>query len=180
MSTTTTKKTFQLGAQPHWAGQEENANLSTDLIKSLLNSESANEQLIERGYCLIEVPKTLEGYYSQFHECCETFFKSNKEKEKIKYAQLQFDPDTNSPNQCHGYSAVDTLKEQFMMRCMGDMTSETTYLTTLKTPSCGKDHDFGLVGMKLYEHMDMLCRKLATDVMKQLKKPVECVGEILG
>ena len=146
MAAQQTKK-FQLGEQPEWAGREKNADIPISFIDELL-SEDNSISLLNRGYCVIELDSLTVEYYSKFHKLIENFFNLN-EKEKEKYALLQFNPNNNSPNQCHGYSQVSSLKEQFMMRCIGNNNNKNEINDKSYTfPNNHTCKEFGEFGMK--------------------------------
>ena len=168
-------KKFQLGDQPEWAGREPNTDLPSSFIEELLNEDKA-ESLLNRGYCVIKLDEKTTNYYSKFHTLIEEFF-ALKDSEKEKYALLQFEPDNNSPNQCHGYSQVSNLKEQFMMRCIGNIINETNK-NSYTFPDCG-DGNFGKYGMQIYQALDLKSRQLAQNTMIKMGKSPKCVQDIL-
>jgi hypothetical protein len=110
------RKAFQLGEQPVWAGEEPAVDPGASFVAELL-SQPPEAVLNARGYCLVTLDAETEACYSDFHADWLAFCAD--ENEKIKAAQLQFEQATHSPNQYHGYSQVQHLKEQFMMRDQG-------------------------------------------------------------
>eukprot|EP01084_Bolivina_argentea_P176414 305296_1 len=171
MATQQTKK-FQLGDQPEWAGKEPNTDVPTSFIGTLLKEDNYHS-LIHRGYCIVNLDEATTSYYSQFHTLIEHFFGLN-DTQKEEYALLQFDPMNNSPNQCHGYSQVSNLKEQFMMRCIGHNMNQGEFIF----PDCG-DGNFGKYGMLIYQALDLKSRQLAKDTVYALGKSRQCVDDIL-
>ena len=169
-------KQFNLGDQPEWAGREPNENLPLSFIDKLLNEDPA-DSLINRGYCVIKLESKITNYYSKFHTLIEQFF-SLSQSEKEKYAFLQFEPNNNSPNQCHGYSQVSNLKEQFMMRCIGKISSDQENDFKYTFPDCG-DGNFGKYGMQIYQLLDLKARQLAKQCMVKIGKSPKCVDDIL-
>jgi len=161
---------FQLGEQPNWAGKEECTDVGEEFIGNLLN-EKVTESLIQRGYAIVKLDKEVTELYSAFHKAFECFSHSEEEHRK-KYATL-FSQDKYSPNQFHGFSVVAGLKEQFMMRSCGSRTK-------LITPSIYDGNiDFGVVGMNLYEKLDLLCRNWEYQVMDCLGLERSQVDKIL-
>ena len=169
-----THLTFKLGKQPIWAGKEDNTAKSLDFIANIINENNITS-LIKRGYCITKLPNDTIKYYSLFHKNIEDFFKLNNET-KQKYALLQFDAQNNSPNQCHGYSEVASLKEQFMMRCTGYNKNNEFNDADLVFPT---NDQFGVNGAQIYQNLDMICRNLAKDCMKELNKDPKAVDDIL-
>ena len=162
------------------------------LIKELLK-EDCGEQLISRGCCIVDLnnfDESIVDLYSQFHDSIEKFFQMPFEY-KQKYAVLQFKSGLNSPNQCHGYSEVSTLKDQFMMRRVGyprpDDDNDKEDETKSKAMAIFNKHtllfpdecdEFGIKGMK-YEKLDLLCRKIAKSAMIHLNKNEEIIDDVL-
>mmetsp|Transcript_60140 Transcript_60140/g.95497 ORF Transcript_60140/g.95497 Transcript_60140/m.95497 type:complete len:416 (-) Transcript_60140:59-1306(-) len=171
-------KQFQLGAQPEWAGKEANAEVPTSFIETLLDEDNA-ESLLNRGYCVVKLAEQTTTYYSQFHALIEQFFALSA-TEKQKYALLQFEAASNSPNQCHGYSQVSNLKEQFMMRCIGvnEQNDADNNKESYIFPDCG-DGNFGKYGMQIYQALDLKSRELAQQTMLKIGKSGEVVADIL-
>eukprot|EP01084_Bolivina_argentea_P191911 329568_1 len=167
-------KQFTLGEQPEWAGREPNTKLPTSFIQTLLKEDNT-DSLINRGYCIVELDAQTTSYYSKFHTLIEQFF-SLKNTAKEKYALLQFDAMNNSPNQCHGYSQVSNLKEQFMMRCIGNITEK--HKNAYIFPDCG-DGNFGKYGMQIYQVLDLKSRQLAKNTMIKLGKLGKYVDDLL-
>merc|ERR1712228_785078 len=93
------------------------------------------------------------------------------EKEKQKYAMLQFEE----------ASKVSNLKEQFMMRCIG---KSTELINTVKDqyifPDCGDNKGlFGKYGQQIYQTLDLKSRELAKETMIKLGKLAKSVDDIL-
>eukprot|EP00485_Elphidium_margaritaceum_P000809 CAMPEP_0202690272 /NCGR_PEP_ID=MMETSP1385-20130828/5300_1 /ASSEMBLY_ACC=CAM_ASM_000861 /TAXON_ID=933848 /ORGANISM="Elphidium margaritaceum" /LENGTH=403 /DNA_ID=CAMNT_0049345509 /DNA_START=35 /DNA_END=1243 /DNA_ORIENTATION=+ len=172
-------KRFELGDQPEWAGKEPNVDVPASFIDELLQESNA-ESLLTRGYCVVKLDAQTTAYYSLFHGLIEEFF-ALKAAGKEKYALLQFEPSNNSPNQCHGYSKVSTLKEQFMMRCIGRNTQSNAadnYKDAFTFPVCG-DGNFGKYGMQIYQALDLKCRQFAKEAMAIMCKSEKVVDDIL-
>jgi hypothetical protein len=114
-SARSSKSSFALGEQPEWAGTEA-VDETVDAVSfiSTLLQEDPSESLLRRGYCIVSVDDEYLQLSSAFHSTFEEFC-ALPEEEKHKFAFLQFDPNTHSPNQYHGFSTVDGLKEQFMV-----------------------------------------------------------------
>eukprot|EP00026_Physarum_polycephalum_P003733 Phypoly_transcript_03747.p1 GENE.Phypoly_transcript_03747~~Phypoly_transcript_03747.p1 ORF type:complete len:611 (+),score=151.66 Phypoly_transcript_03747:440-2272(+) len=157
-------KKFELGEQPNWAGTDACVPQPADYIPSVISEGVAS--LNKRGYAIIELPTEVSDAYSDFHAAFEAFSQSPLEH-KQKYATQQFDTNAHSPNQFHGFSVVDGLKEQFMMRLCGPGTLLTTP-GSYHTGNYSSTEDMGRVGMKLYEYLDQICRKVAHDAVKKL------------
>jgi len=168
MSTVRQAHKFRLGQQPEWAGKEPNAVVSPTFISTLLKEDNAYS-LLHRGYCLVELSEETTACYSKFHGLIKQFFAA-KDAEKEKYAVLQFDPALGSPNQCHGYSRVSTLKEQFMMRCIGTQIDDG-----YSFPSAS----FGRFGMQIYQILDLKSRALAKETLAMMGKCPKSVDDVL-
>lgn len=106
---------FSLGEQPDWAGTEavDNTIDATEFLGTLL-AEDPSHSLIIRGYCVVVLEEEHLSLYSDFHSTFESFVHS-PQKYKEQFAFMQFDPNSHSPNQYHGFSVVEGLKEQFMV-----------------------------------------------------------------
>eukprot|EP01118_Nematostelium_gracile_P003016 TRINITY_DN1345_c0_g1_i1.p2 TRINITY_DN1345_c0_g1~~TRINITY_DN1345_c0_g1_i1.p2 ORF type:complete len:347 (-),score=93.09 TRINITY_DN1345_c0_g1_i1:100-1140(-) len=164
---------FKIGEQPNWIGKEPNADYPTSFIKDLL-SAPPTQNLIERGYTVIEIPPEVSDLYSRFHSVFEEFSRTDNEH-KQKYATL-YDKSSFSPNQFHGFSVVAGLKEQFMLRACG----EGTNITTPAEYKIGEQTaDMGTIGMQLYEELDLICRKYEREVLKKLGLDENAADKIL-
>jgi len=171
-------KQFTIGEQPDWAGTEECIDAPDNFIASLLKDPASS--LIKSGYALIELPEQITDTYTEFHDAFVAFSRA-PEEDKERYASKQFEQGNKtkkfSPNQFHGFSVMSGLKEQFMMRLCGENMA-------LPTPGQykqkdGKTKDLGIVGMKLYEQLDLTCRGLAHEVVSKLSLPKENVDKVL-
>jgi len=76
-------------------------------------------------------------------------------EEKTKFA-ITMDNSKWTPNQFHGYSRMEGLKEQYMIRAMGKGIS-LPLPATYNYEGKQTDH-FGQYALALYEHLDQLCR----------------------
>ena len=160
-------------------------------VYSLLNRETVAESLVSRGYAIITLPTETSFIYSSFYSLCQLFFKSS-DRFKQNYSQIQFNESNKSPNSLHGYSLVQNTKEQFMIRYINSASTET--LKTLKTPNNGfinisdseekeekkaKCDDFGVLGLLLFEKLDILSRNIMKDVLHLYNKQESILNEIL-
>jgi len=161
------KKQFTLGEQPDWAGTEDvDSTLDGSFVQTLIKEEN-QVSLLKRGYCLFPLDDMSLGLYSSFHDAFEKF-SALPVPDKQRYAHLQFDKASYSPNQYHGFSVVEGLKEQFMMRIGGGNCPE------LEIPE-----DLGNIGAQLYENLDQICRNLAYKTMEELKLSPTLVDKVL-
>ena len=167
-------RSFKMGKQPEWAGKEPTADLPTSFIETLLK-ENNSDSLINRGYCVVELNQETTDNYTKFHTVIEQFF-NLKPQEKQKYAMLQFEEALNSPNQCHGYSKVSNLKEQFMMRCIG---KNTQFVDDDKDQYIFPEGSFGKYGQQIYQSLDLKSRELAKETMRKLGKLPKSVDDVL-
>ncbi len=147
-----------MGQQPHWANTEPAEFLSNGFIQTLLSEDPA-ESLITRSYAIVELPPAASEAYSRFHDVFEEFSRQD-EAHKLPYAFQQFSPQMHSPNQFHGFSVMEGLKEQFMMRLGGEGTS-------LALPSLlpKSEIDFGVAASQVYIYLDQICRVYANRVL---------------
>ena len=87
---------------PEWAGLEPCVpldQLPVDvLIEELCDTSTS---LIERGYCIVQVDDEMRAQYDDFHRGFGNFMKFASEGHKRQFAQLQFDKNAASPNQCN-------------------------------------------------------------------------------
>ena len=122
MKSSAVKNGFILGDQPVWAGMEanhefEDTNAALDFIETVIQEDS-NVSLLTRGYAIIPLEQDTYETYNLFHTAFEQFSHQDL-RQKSLVALQQFDHQDFSPNQYHGFSMVDGLKEQWMMRCAG-------------------------------------------------------------
>ena len=156
---------FELGEQPDWANVTHAEDLNDDLLSEILN-EGPIHSLLYRSYAIVPLEPKTRQLYDEFHS---EFAKWCKEplSEKIKYAFLQFNKSVHSPNQFHGYSEVDGLKEQLMLR-LGGKGSNLPYPKHL-----------GEVSAQLMAHFDILCRSLAYKCCNEVGVDVNLVDKLL-
>jgi len=105
---------FSLGDQPEWTGVEPCVALTAAEQRTLLCGEDVEEQLVSRGYAVVPVHEATQNLFSAFLSDFEAFSAMPLE-DKHPFAVTQFDPAKHSPNQLHGFSRIDGLKEQFMV-----------------------------------------------------------------
>lgn len=145
---------FTLGEQPDWAGEEAVIDPPTGFVEALLSSPPARS-LLSRDYCVMPLSNADVDVYSAFHSDWEEFC-ALSEGEKRGYAQLQFEPGLHSPNQFHGFSVVQGLKEQFMCRALGAGMEGV-----VETPALIAKNGFAL-----FERLDDICRQLCEQAMQ--------------
>jgi hypothetical protein len=179
------QRKFRLGEQPEWANTEPAPEPKAGYIADLLSPRSSPAtHLLERGFCVVEISPTARDLYARFHSGFERFCRRPR-SERAAFAALQFDAEKHSPNQFHGYSEVDALKCQFMMRLEGsssqlgtgtgsDDEGDSSGAGTLAFPE-----ELYPEGLRLFELMDTLCRGLATAAMRELGLPEERVAQAL-
>ena len=166
------QNSFVLGEQPQWIGIENCTEQPIELIEELLKDPIVS--LIERGYAVVELQESIINCYSDFHSIWEEWTSNNLEM-KSKYAIYQFGEDNNrTPNQYHGFSVVDKLKEQFMIRAGG---KNAILPTPGVLPNCGKN--FGDISLSLLIHCDRTCRNYISQVLKRLNLPKSNLDNIL-
>ena len=107
-------QTNRTSLEPNWIGLDpvkeiENPN---QFFKTL-SEENPAESLLKRGYAVIKLPENLKQSYAKFAIALDEF--CNKPlSQKAEYA-TKFDNSTYTPNQFHGYSRMEGLKEQYMV-----------------------------------------------------------------
>jgi len=166
--------TFSLGEQPNWAGQEPVVPQPKEYIPQLL-ATPPGQSLAERGFCVCELSDEVLKTYSSFHKIFE-YFSASDFSVKSPYALQQFNPLPHAPNQYHGFSRIDGLKEQFMMRIGGVGQKELQYPTK---EEINTTEDFGIVGSQLYEYLDQMCREVAREALEYVNAPTERLEEVL-
>ena len=159
-------------------------------VYNLLTNESSAESLVSRGYAIIKLPTETSFIYSSFYSLCKLFFNSS-DKIKQSYSQIQFNENNKSPNSLHGYSLVKNTKQQFMIRYINSTSNQK--LKQMKTPNNAfnddqKDNnsnnnnnndDFGVLGLLLFEKLDVLSRNIMNDVLTLYNKQESILNDIL-
>jgi len=116
--------------------------------------------------------------YDAFSRSLDAFF-SQRLEEKAKFATL-YDDSTYSPNQYHGYSRMEGLKEQYMIRLCGEgakLLLPGSYPTP-SDPSRQSPH-FGEHALALYEQLDQTCRQHLKKVCDKLSLPHSAGDKLL-
>lgn len=105
--------------QPEWAGLESVADISEPKrFLSELLKESTAESLITRGYAVVKLDGDMKNAYTKFAIDFDAFC-SQPIEEKAKFA-TKFTSIKHSPDQFHGYSRMEGLKEQYMVQSNRD------------------------------------------------------------
>jgi len=161
-----------LGEQPEWGGLEECLEIPDpkEFIQELIESDLA-ESLINRGYALIPLDEDLKKVYADFALSLKAFCDQDI-SEKVKFATLM-DNSKYTPNQFHGYSRMEGLKEQYMIRSSGKGAN-----LILPGSYHGSPH-FGETALRLYQHLDNTCRKALYCVAERLVIPYANVDRII-
>jgi hypothetical protein len=167
---------FEIGAQPDWANTDPCSVAPAGYVEGLLQ-EGVPTTLVSRSFGVIELEAGDVDLYSQFHEVFFAFMRSPME-ERQKYAILQFDQSTSSPNQFHGFSQVGGLKQQFLMRVGGAETAADIPTPAAATNS-SSSIDFGVVATRLYARLDDVCRHLARAACENMDARGELIDVIL-
>jgi len=95
---------------------------------------------------------------------------------KIKYAKT-YDNSKYSPNQFHGYSRMQGLKEQYMIRAPG-LNAHLYFPGSYPINNTQSPH-FGFTSLVLYEQLDQTCRYCLYEVSKHLNIDSARVNHIL-
>jgi len=163
---------FKLGEQPDWAHVEGTADIDGPGFVEELLASGGPKSLIERGFCVVQITEEEAEAGRRFLKVYEGFALSPIE-ERARFAQVQFDEASFSPNQFHGYSEVADLKTQFMMRIMGTEL-EGSELGPLLFPD-----EFKEFGGKAFEVYDAICRRLEAEVSRSLGESEENLFEAI-
>lgn len=174
---------FTLGEQPEWINNEPaTVRHDADFVRGLVDHESCTQQLRTRGYCILQLDNDTRRLYDEFLNGYQCFCDSSLEH-KRRFATLQFEQSANSPNQYHGYSQVDGLKSQFMMRLGGKMDVRTPD-SDLHLPMEFRDS-----GPKLFKALDQICRQVTEQALLEIQSstclsklldPLDSAGDLLG
>jgi len=102
---------------PEWSGLDPNVEVEdpAKFIEELLNEDIATS-LLQRGYAVFRLNEETKKVYSDFAVSLAMFCHQPLE-EKAKYATLMESSNNSvfTPNQFHGYSRMEGLKEQFAL-----------------------------------------------------------------
>eukprot|EP01117_Protostelium_nocturnum_P006975 TRINITY_DN2502_c0_g1_i3.p1 TRINITY_DN2502_c0_g1~~TRINITY_DN2502_c0_g1_i3.p1 ORF type:complete len:270 (-),score=94.90 TRINITY_DN2502_c0_g1_i3:55-864(-) len=157
--------------QPEWAGMEDNAQVENpERFVQQLSEEDVALSLKERGYALIQLSETVMETYDNFSRSLDAFFNQSLE-EKSKFATKMMGPSNQqfTPNQYHGYSRLEGLKEQFMIRGCGK-GSQLMFPGSYRYKEENSPH-FGREGLTLFEQLDQVCRETLHAVCKDNSLP---------
>lgn len=150
-------------------------------ITALLANETIPESLVTRGYAIIQFSPATAIVYASLYDQSKAFF-SAPDKIKRKYAQIQFDDNNRSPNSLFGFSLVKDVKEQFMIRSAAKQQLKTPgndFITDHRDDSTNSHRDFGVLGLVLFEKLDVLCRSMMGDILNLFNKPQRIMNDIL-
>eukprot|EP01119_Soliformovum_irregulare_P000448 TRINITY_DN10309_c0_g1_i2.p1 TRINITY_DN10309_c0_g1~~TRINITY_DN10309_c0_g1_i2.p1 ORF type:complete len:241 (+),score=57.61 TRINITY_DN10309_c0_g1_i2:36-758(+) len=162
---------IKLGEQPQWVGLEPNVEVPDSFFDELI-AEPVARSLLTRGYALVELPRDVRRNYADFALALKAFCEQSQE-EKARFATMMPDSTKWSPNQFHGYSKMEGLKEQYMIRLTGkgsDLCLPGSYN--------GNPH-FGKTAILLYEHLDLICRDCLSQVAFDLGIRQEEIDRII-
>ena len=162
--------------QPQWAGEEPSVEVDAKVFFAELMKESPAQQMITRGYAVVSLAPATMRTYDDFYKALALFC-NQPLAEKLKFAQLKngtkMDDSTFTPNQFHGYSQMQGLKEQLMIRAPGVDTD--LYLPAV----VGENLHFAALAMRLYEQLDQLGRAHLHGVADQLALRRSAVDRVL-
>eukprot|EP01112_Ceratiomyxa_fruticulosa_P015827 TRINITY_DN470_c0_g1_i4.p1 TRINITY_DN470_c0_g1~~TRINITY_DN470_c0_g1_i4.p1 ORF type:complete len:413 (+),score=81.41 TRINITY_DN470_c0_g1_i4:1941-3179(+) len=140
-----------------WAGLDDNYDVELSFVDEVL-SKSVGESLVKRGYALALVDEPFIELRDGFQLALQAFCEQPLETEKFKFA-IKSDDTPHSPNQFHGYSRMEGLKEQFMIRAGGKNTTLPLPNSYFNSAFSVDSPHFGKTALRYYEELDQLCRR---------------------